>query len=521
MTPPPPQPPPVAMPARTGARAWRYRACLAAFWGVAAFVLLHQLGSFPLEDWDEAVFTEVSREMVRTGDLLTLHYNGAPFFNKPPLYFWFAQLPVRAFGFSEWSARLPGVAFGACTLWATLRLGTALAGPWTGLLAAALLLTNAMFLENGSRHPTPDSLLLFLTVATVWVQVRSRTRPRLRPILGALLGAAVLTKGAAAAPLALVLALNHLAAGDGRRWTWRAYAAAAALGLAVVAPWYLAQSVVNGLAFWHKHVYWSVWQRATQAGAVAATHVHGPLYYVKFMAPQFLYLWPLTIAAGVGVAAAVAGRGRGAPAPVPGDARSPRLVAITLAAMALVPLVLFSAARNKAWWYALPCVPPLCIALAIGTAAAVRGSWRHRLARPALILSGLLLAASAWAHARDTLFRQIRSGVRGYGALAQVSQSVEGHALRLGLANPRVLTTQEFPTMFCYVPIPVDLEGGYGERLQREYEAGTLAGPLLILDKKTIIRELDPRIPVTVLEQDGAWMLVLAGGAPADPPEHP
>ena len=75
----------------------------AAFWLVAAVVLLYRLGDFPLKDFDEAGYAEVAREMLRTGDYLTLHFNHAEFFEKPPLYFWASQLVIRALGFSEFS----------------------------------------------------------------------------------------------------------------------------------------------------------------------------------------------------------------------------------------------------------------------------------------------------------------------------------------------------------------------------------------------------------------------------------
>jgi 4-amino-4-deoxy-L-arabinose transferase-like glycosyltransferase len=104
------------------------------------------------------------------------------FFEKPPLYFWASGLVIGALGFSEFTSRLPGVIFGALTLWVTTRWGRDLGGIVCGVVSGSLLLSTAMFLENGSRHATHDSLLLFLTMAVLWIQFNGGTAgPRSLP----------------------------------------------------------------------------------------------------------------------------------------------------------------------------------------------------------------------------------------------------------------------------------------------------------------------------------------------------
>src|SRR5262249_32693657 len=105
------------------------------FWLVAGSVLLYRLGGFPLKDFDEAIYVAVAREMLRTGDYLTLHFNNGLFFDKPPLYFWTSALFIRVLGFSEFTSRLPGVLFGALTLWAIARWGRELGGIGCGLVS--------------------------------------------------------------------------------------------------------------------------------------------------------------------------------------------------------------------------------------------------------------------------------------------------------------------------------------------------------------------------------------------------
>jgi len=217
---------------------------------LAAGVLLYRLGDFPLEDWDEASYAAVIRELLRTGDQVTMHYNQLPYYNKPPLYFWIGQVPMRVLGFSEFSARLPGVMFGGMALAATVGLGAALGGFGVGGAAGLLMLCNAMFLENGSRHASPDSLLLFCTVAAIWAQWESRRRPEMRLVVAALAAAAFMTKGAAAFSLWATLALLHVLLQDHKRWTRADYVRTVVVMVVIIAPWYAAQTIKNGVAFW-------------------------------------------------------------------------------------------------------------------------------------------------------------------------------------------------------------------------------------------------------------------------------
>lgn len=61
-----------------------------------------------LIDWDEAIYAEVSKNIIKTGDYITLHWDiGSNWFEKPPLYFWLSSTFMRVFGINEFSARLP------------------------------------------------------------------------------------------------------------------------------------------------------------------------------------------------------------------------------------------------------------------------------------------------------------------------------------------------------------------------------------------------------------------------------
>lgn len=487
-------------------------AAVLVFWGVAGLSLLYRLGDFPLKDWDEAIYAEVSREILRTGDFLTLHYNHEYYFNKPPLYFWVSQLVIRLLGFSELSSRLPGVLFGALTLWATIRFGKDLGGSICGYASGAILLSTAMFLENASRHASPDSLLLFLTVAALWVQWRGRHVPGMRYLAVALLGFAFLTKGAAAAPLFITLALIHWLLGDYRTWTPGAYCRAALLFGAIVLPWYAVQTVLHGIPFWHKHVYFMVWERATRADFL---HSRGPLYYTRFLLEQLRYLWPL----GAMLIWIAVERRRG---DLPVFLRAHKEASLTLLLAIVVPLVLFSAAKSHTWWYILPAVPPLCMVGGLTLETARRrlgqGMWRR------VLFSTLVgvLAINGVSNATDALAGQIQNGLRVYGPQAQLAKRVPAYAAAMGMVKPIVIFPRESPSIAAYIPFRVVFDPHYPDRLISGAAAlGSPPPDTFLLDKHQVIERLRRNVPITILEQARGWSLAVPTKGRVPEPARP
>ncbi|MCP9757330.1 glycosyltransferase family 39 protein [Lacihabitans sp. CCS-44] len=70
----------------------------------------------PLFDEDEGFFAEASRQMLATGDFITINVNGEQRYDKPALFFWFTALSLKIFGINELAARLPSFVFFLFTL---------------------------------------------------------------------------------------------------------------------------------------------------------------------------------------------------------------------------------------------------------------------------------------------------------------------------------------------------------------------------------------------------------------------
>lgn len=119
----------------------RERLLLVAVLAFAAALFVVGLGRGMLWDQDEAKYAQVAREILETGDPITLHVNGRPWFVHPPLYMWLQAATGAVFGFSEFTARIWSAIFGVVGIYATILIGNMLFGRRPALLAAVVLAT--------------------------------------------------------------------------------------------------------------------------------------------------------------------------------------------------------------------------------------------------------------------------------------------------------------------------------------------------------------------------------------------
>ncbi len=96
--------------------------------------LLPFAGSTHLFDWDEIIFAEAAREMIVSGNYLTVTINYAPFWEKPPGFIWMQVISMKLFGINEFAARFPNVLSGIITLIFIYLAGRKLHGDRFGLL---------------------------------------------------------------------------------------------------------------------------------------------------------------------------------------------------------------------------------------------------------------------------------------------------------------------------------------------------------------------------------------------------
>src|SRR5438067_1418660 len=95
---------------------------------LTAALLIFRLGDVPLIGPDEPRYARVAVEMERSHDLVTPTLQGAPWLEKPALYYWLAAACYASLGEHEAAARLPSVAALLMMVGATAILGARLYG---------------------------------------------------------------------------------------------------------------------------------------------------------------------------------------------------------------------------------------------------------------------------------------------------------------------------------------------------------------------------------------------------------
>src|ERR1700694_5091800 len=129
---------------------------------VALAVGVDNLGR-PLANPDEGRYSEISREMVASGDWVTPRLNGLKYFEKPPLQYWATALAFKAFGPNEVSARLYVWLAGLATILLAGYAGLRLYDAETALAAMLVLVSSPYFMALGGIVTLDMGLTLWTT----------------------------------------------------------------------------------------------------------------------------------------------------------------------------------------------------------------------------------------------------------------------------------------------------------------------------------------------------------------------
>jgi 4-amino-4-deoxy-L-arabinose transferase-like glycosyltransferase len=196
--------------------------------GLLAFLIIliclfSHLGALGLVGPDEPRYAWIAREMATTGDWITPRLYGAPWFEKPVLYYWAAAIGFRLHLASEWAARLPSAIAALISALAIGWLGwkqsgTGASGLKSPALLAPLLFSSSVATIGFARAGGPDMLFtaaLTCAMATAATVLQGRHLQGGGPVtsgatnsipllilFGVSLGSAVLAKG----PAGIILA---------------------------------------------------------------------------------------------------------------------------------------------------------------------------------------------------------------------------------------------------------------------------------------------------------------------------
>ncbi|MEI8395809.1 MAG: glycosyltransferase family 39 protein [Rhodospirillaceae bacterium] len=340
---------------------------------IALCLLLYLPGFFSLPpfDRDEARFAQASRQMIESGDFITIHFQDQARLKKPVGIYWLQSASARVFGASEiWSYRVPSLIGAVIAVLGTAALGCLLFGPNIGFAGAAML-AGCVLLGVEARLAKTDAVLLAalviaqLALARIWL---ARTTGWAAPVLFWLAtGIGILIKGPIA-PLFSAFTIAGLCLYD-RRTDWLKHLrplTGLAIVTALVLPWLIAIMIKTGGTFFSESIGHDLIDKVT-SGQESKGFPPG-FYLFTFQASFFPFALPALLA-------------------IPWTWANRRDPAVYFCLVWIVPAwILFEIVPTKLPHYILPCFP--AIALLTARAAEDRS-------RPGLFCGAVGLAGAA------------------------------------------------------------------------------------------------------------------------------
>ncbi len=253
--------------------------------------LLTDIGR-PATRWDEQTNIAVVRETLDKRSFPVLSYNSAPFFEKPPLWYYLNAGIGRMLGVTPIPMRMVSVIAGAIiialsVLWVWNRYGS-IAGLLTWVI---LLLSRQLFIKDigkvFSSHnlnsADPDALQIVLMLLAFSIFTRP-VRSYSWIVAGLATGLAVLTKGPLGFVPIIIATILPLTNGFPLKQTWT-------LSLAIISPWYLAMILTFGKAFLDTHIGYHL---VTRAIFPIEGNGEPPWYFLGIIAnPEIYPVFPL------------------------------------------------------------------------------------------------------------------------------------------------------------------------------------------------------------------------------------
>jgi 4-amino-4-deoxy-L-arabinose transferase-like glycosyltransferase len=323
---------------------------------VGCLVLVSSAG-LPFLHYDDPLYVQVAKNVLATGDWVTLRHAAYAQFDKPPLTIWLMAASIRLVGDGPIAWRAWHILMTLALVLTTYRLARRAAGPGESALAALVLVT-ATHVHYQHLVPQQDvPLALFLALGFLaFHDYRQFGRTRDAVLAGLWIALGTLTKGLVAVGFFGFVALADIAVATTRHrkehLSFGQIAAGVAVFVFVAAPWFVAGALRGGEGF----------TNALLLGRIGLARALNPAYPTPPYLLSLLFYIPVLVAGILpwtgALPGAVAELGRGLRGKEP---PSIRLCALWCAIIFLVLSVLPTDHEIR---YLLPIYPALAVLIA-------------------------------------------------------------------------------------------------------------------------------------------------------------
>ncbi len=313
---------------------------------IASILILFKLGANSLRDWDEAIYAQVAREMVSSGDWLTPHYNFQPWFEKPPLLMWITATLFSIFKINEFWSRAASAFSGILLALVTYLIGKKAFNIRVGVLASITLLSNYEYLWR-SRNGTTDMMLSLFIYLSVLAYLYARKEKRYWYGIGIFFSLAFMTKSWAASVIPIILLITLILDAKLKETILsKHFWGSILLSLVIIIPWHLSMLLLHFKTFIDRYVIFDLFNRSTSG---LEGNVGTPMYYFDWIIDVFS---PWFILIPFGLVNSLRDY-------IKKDRRTkpPILIILVLVILGLYSFLI----QTKLKWYVTPVYPALCI----------------------------------------------------------------------------------------------------------------------------------------------------------------
>ena len=222
---------------------------------ISGIVIFHRLGEAPLAG-DDCYYSGLAKQMVRTGDYLTIQNAFGPDFHssKPPMLYWLNAVSGKIFGFNSFGMRFPSALLCFLGIVILLFFADRYFNSYVAFMSAIILTFTQQYLYHARSAVTDGPFAFFFTLALVcfWI-ARTENRNGFYYLMSIFAGFAVMTRQIPGLFIfAVILAYILFSKEYEILGNFHLYAALI-LAVAIIVPWHVVMYAKYGAMFLHQY----------------------------------------------------------------------------------------------------------------------------------------------------------------------------------------------------------------------------------------------------------------------------
>ena len=345
---------------------------------VSLFNIFYNLGSTPINSWDEARHGVNAYEMIKRNNYIvnTYAYSNDYWNLKPPLSYLSIVLGFKIAGFNALGLRLFSAVAGVLTILIVTIFVLYNYGKIASLISTSVLTTTSPFiLDHCSRSGDADSLfILFFTLSIICLTLAKKNISWFYGS-GFISALAFLTKSWHAGSIGVIIVIYLTI---NRSMINKKDIAIFILSTSFpILVWSLLRYSQDGFTFFKNMISYDLMARTSRT---LEGHIGGMCYYIEHFQWSYFYWFLVFTSTGLTIITITL------PETLTSDDKN---YVLCTALWITIPFLLYTMAKTKIWWYIFPIYPAM--AISIGTTSSILlKSKKSNIIMP-ILLSGMIL----------------------------------------------------------------------------------------------------------------------------------